>query len=115
MDFKGFRIHAVPHIIDAYCKCGERLQEVSNGLLSTAMFCEECHSVYALKLVKVHGSGVSKQFIQQALDEVQSSRDEPRDELTDIRRERDRWEATAKRLAAESGRYENTDFLQPDE
>jgi len=62
----GFKLRATPHIHEAFCKCGEELQEVNNGFLSTAMFCPKCESVYALKLVKVRTDKVPDRFIAQS-------------------------------------------------
>lgn len=65
MIFDGFKIAASPFITDAYCKCGNRLHEVSNGLLSAAMFCPKCENVYLLKLVKLPDKKVTKEFLEQ--------------------------------------------------
>jgi glycyl-tRNA synthetase alpha subunit len=65
MLYDNFKIGASPFIHDAYCKCGHVLVEVSNGFLSTAMFCEKCENVYQLKLVKTPASKISKEFIEQ--------------------------------------------------
>lgn len=74
MIFEGFKIHAVPHIDDAYCtnkRCKKkgRLEEVSNGFLSAALFCRECESVYLIKLERV--KKVPKDFLQQCKDEIE--------------------------------------------
>jgi len=53
MIFNKFKIHATPYITDAYCECGDYLKEVSNGWLSSAMYCKGCGNVYVLKLIKV--------------------------------------------------------------
>ena len=65
MKFKNFRITAIPNITDAYCECGAELIEVSNGFLSSAMFCPKCENVYQLKLVKMPIKKVSIEFINQ--------------------------------------------------
>lgn len=74
MIFEGFKLHAVPTIREAYCrnkKCKTKpeLVEVSNGLLSVALFCSNCHSVYALKLERIQK--VSKEYLRQCLDQIE--------------------------------------------
>jgi hypothetical protein len=66
MIFDGFKIAAAPFITDAYCKCGARLHQVSNGLLGAALFCKECENVYQLKLIKTPAKKVSDEFLKQA-------------------------------------------------
>jgi predicted deacetylase len=73
MIFQGFNLHATPTLHEAYCtnkKCKEKpeLVEVSNGFVSRAWFCTECYNVYVLNLVREEK--VSKEFLQQCLDEV---------------------------------------------
>lgn len=70
MIYDGFKIAATPFICDAYCKCGSRLIEVTNGLLSTAMYCPKCESVYVLKLIKLADKKVSEEFLQQCRNKV---------------------------------------------
>lgn len=73
MIFNNFKIHAIPYITDAYCsKCHNSLKEVSNGLLSRAMYCPVCESVFMLKLVKVPNSKLSKEFIKQCREETKN-------------------------------------------
>lgn len=77
MIFKGFKLHAVPTIHEAYCtnpKCKTKpeLFEVSNGFLSSALFCPNCHSVYLLELTR-HPK-VPKEFMRQCLDELELDR-----------------------------------------
>lgn len=70
MKFDKFSLAARPFITDAYCQCGGTLREVMDGLLSIAMFCPKCESVYKLKLVKVAKSRVNPKFIEQAKAEI---------------------------------------------
>lgn len=65
MIYDGFKIAATPFITDANCKCGHRLIEVPNGLMSTAMFCPKCEDVYQLKLIKTPKSKVTSEFLEQ--------------------------------------------------
>lgn len=76
MIFKNFNLHAIPVINDAYCtnkKCKKKseLFQVSNGILSTAFFCKDCHSVYLLKLERQ--TEVSMAYLQQCFDELERS------------------------------------------
>jgi len=73
MLFKGFKIHATPFIEDAYCKCGEELKMVSNGLLSSALYCPKCEKIYELKLIKVPGDKISKEYLEQCRKESQKA------------------------------------------
>lgn len=70
MNFGKFRIAATPHIIDALCHCGNYAKEVSNGFLSSALYCPHCETVYELKMVKVPDSKISPEFLEQCRDEV---------------------------------------------
>ncbi len=70
MIYDRFKIHATPHIADAYCECKVKLHEVSNGLLSTAMYCPKCESVYLLKLVKLAKKKVTSEFLKQCKQEI---------------------------------------------
>jgi hypothetical protein len=77
MIFEGFKIHAVPLLDEAYCnnkrcKRKDKLKEVSNGFLSSALFCPACESVYIVKLERVNK--VPKDFLQQCKDEVELER-----------------------------------------
>lgn len=65
MIYDNFKISASPFICDAYCKCGNRLIEVSNGMFSTAMYCPKCENVYALKLIQVPKKKVTEEFLEQ--------------------------------------------------
>jgi len=66
MIYDGFKILAFPRISDAYCKkCHDTLIEVSNGFLSSSLYCPKCEAVYALKLIKVPESKLSKKYIEQ--------------------------------------------------
>jgi hypothetical protein len=67
--FNNFQIGATPYIHHAYCKCGETLREVSNGLLSKAMFCPKCESIYMLTLRKVPSKLITKDFMKQCKEE----------------------------------------------
>jgi hypothetical protein len=69
MLFEKFKIHATPHISDAYCECGDKLEQVSNGWFSVAMYCLKCESVYTLQLRKVPKKKVTKKFLEQCREE----------------------------------------------
>lgn len=71
MIYEGFKMHAIEHITDAYCECGKRLEEVSNGLLSRALFCPKCENVYILKKIKLPKKKVTKEFIEQCRKELE--------------------------------------------
>jgi len=64
MKFKNFRIHAEPYIMDAKCNCGQKLKEVSNGFLSSVMYCPFCEEIYELKLIKIPKKKISKEFLE---------------------------------------------------
>lgn len=70
MIFDNFKIAASPFIADAYCKCGNKLHEVPNGLLSVALFCPKCDDVYQLKLVKTPKTKVPEEFLEQCRNKV---------------------------------------------
>lgn len=70
MIFDNFKIAASPFIADAYCKCGNRLQEVKNGLMSVVLYCPKCEDIYQLKLVKIPKSKVPEEFLNQCKDKV---------------------------------------------
>lgn len=70
MQFNNFSIHAIPHIIDAYCRCGETLFEVFNGLASRALYCQKCRAVYVLKLVRVPKAKITPKYLAQCHEEV---------------------------------------------
>lgn len=65
MQFDGFSIHAIPHITDAYCKCGEGLNQVSNGWISVVMYCPKCENIYELGLRKTPNKKVAEKFLIQ--------------------------------------------------
>ena len=67
---KNFKLYATIHLLDAFCECGERLIEVSNGWFSKAGYCPKCENVYVLKLVKVPKRKVSREFLEQCRAEV---------------------------------------------
>jgi len=72
MKFDNFRISAYPVLTDAYCKkCDNELVEVSNGFLSSALFCPECELVYTIKLIKVNGKKVSEKYLAQCRKEAE--------------------------------------------
>jgi hypothetical protein len=73
MIYNGFKIHSVEHIHDAYCECGHTLTEVSNGLLSSALYCDKCENVYLLKKVKLAKKQLTKDFLKQCRFEVKFS------------------------------------------
>ena len=74
MKFDNFEIHASPFIANAFCKkCYGKLIEISNGWFSRAMFCPRCEIVYMVKLIKVPQKKVSKEFLEQAREEVNKS------------------------------------------
>jgi hypothetical protein len=67
MKFNGFTLAAVP-LIDAHCKeCGSRLHEVSNGLLSIALYCPNrmCEAVYTLKMIRVPKKDIRPDYLEQ--------------------------------------------------
>ena len=70
MIFEKFKISAMPFICDAYCECGKTLIEVSDGWMSSALYCEKCENVYALKMVKVNKAKISEKYLQQCREEV---------------------------------------------
>ena len=70
MIYAGFEIHSTEHIYDAYCECGASLTEVSNGMLSTALYCEKCENVYVIKKVKLPKNKVTKEYLNQCRFEV---------------------------------------------
>lgn len=71
MIFEGFEIHAEPYIRKAICKnCRGEMTEVSNGWLSSALFCSKCEKVYCLKLVKVPDSKITKEYLEQCRKEA---------------------------------------------
>ena len=72
MIFENFQIAATPFIHHAYCKCGESLIEVSNGLLSKVMYCPKCENVYQLKLIKISDRKLNQDFIDQCRQEYRS-------------------------------------------
>ncbi len=77
MEFNGFKIHSFPQIIDAYCKkCGELLKQVSNGWISSVMFCIKCENVYELKLMKVAKKKIGEDFLMQCRQEVIKKKEE---------------------------------------
>ena len=65
MKFGKFRIIALPHIIDAYCKCGKELREVDNGWFSIALYCPKCERVYTIKLIQYPKKKINKRFLEQ--------------------------------------------------
>ena len=70
MIYDNFKLVAFPHITDAYCKCGETLREVSNGFLSTSMYCPRCENVYQIKLIKVPPSKITEKYLKQCREET---------------------------------------------
>jgi hypothetical protein len=64
MIFENFEIMANPKIINAYCKCGNEMIEVSNGFLSVAVYCEKCKKVY-IPVLKDVTKKADKEFIKQ--------------------------------------------------
>ena len=74
MKYTNFSLVAYPRITDAFCKCGTSLIEVSNGFLSSVMFCPKCESVYELKLVKVPESKVTEEFLVQSRNEIKNKK-----------------------------------------
>lgn len=72
MKFENFEIHAQPFLSNAYCRCGNNLKEVSNGLFSSAMFCTKCENVYIAKLIKLPDKKISDEFLEQARSEIKS-------------------------------------------
>ena len=75
MKFEGFDIHATPFIIESYCECGSNLVEVSNGWLSSALFCVKCENVYVIKKIKLPKTKVTKEFLNQCRFEIELSKE----------------------------------------
>lgn len=73
MIFKNFRLTATPHIIEASCKCGNYAKEVSNGFLSSALYCPHCETVYEIKMVAVPKSKINDEFLEQCREECRKS------------------------------------------
>jgi len=69
MEFSNFTLCARSFLANAYCSCGNDLVEVSNGFVSKAWFCNKCHSVYILELIKVSKNKITKKFIKQCIEE----------------------------------------------
>ena len=65
MKFDKFEITSSSHIVNATCECGYRMEEVSNGWFSSALFCKECENVYELKLIKVPKKKIGEDFLVQ--------------------------------------------------
>lgn len=83
MIFKGFKLHAIPHVAEAYCtkkgckrKGNGELIEVSNGFLSRAFFCPECQTVYGLELRPISPKKISKEYLQQCFEYVERDKRE---------------------------------------
>ena len=74
MIFNKFKINAAPFFCDAYCKCGKELIEVSNGFLSSSLFCQKCENVYEIKMVKVPKKRLSKDYLEQCREEASKER-----------------------------------------
>ena len=67
MIFDNFEIYA-------FCKCGNTLRTVSNGLLSNVMFCSKCENIYQLQLRKIPKKKISKEFIEQCRKEIENEK-----------------------------------------
>jgi len=65
MIFDDFKIGAEPFIHDAFCKCGNKLEQVSNGFLSCSLFCSKCENVYQIRMIKVPKKRLSKEYLEQ--------------------------------------------------
>jgi len=74
MQFEGFSIHAVPHIMNAYCKCGESLNQVSNGWISKVMYCSKCENIYELVLRKIPNKKVTEKFLIQCREKIKKAK-----------------------------------------
>lgn len=57
-----------------FCDCGDRLYEISNGLLDRLWICESCHNVYQLELRKIPLNKLSKDYIKQSIDELKEQK-----------------------------------------
>jgi hypothetical protein len=64
-----FNLFAIPKL-EGYCKCGNKLYEVSNGLLGKAWFCKKCENVYLLELRKVPEKKITKKYLEQCRKEA---------------------------------------------
>lgn len=74
MKFNGFSLSAEPFIHDAFCECGDRLRQVSNGWLSAALYCTKCENVYMIKKVKLPKKKVTKEFLKQCREETKPNK-----------------------------------------
>lgn len=70
MKFTGFEIQAEVYITRSFCECGEELKEVSDGWLSSALFCPKCENVYQIKRIKVPKSKITKKYLEQCRKEI---------------------------------------------
>jgi len=71
MKFNNFSLRAEPYIAEAHCsRCGKELVEVSNGFISSVMFCPSCELFFELKLVKIRDDKISKEFLEQSRKEA---------------------------------------------
>lgn len=73
MKYNGFSIRSVEYITDAYCNCNSKLIEVSNGVLSRALYCPKCENVYVLKKIKLTKKKITKEFLIQCRNETKNS------------------------------------------
>lgn len=71
MKFDGFDVHASPFLTDAYCECGEKLNEVSNGWISAALYCKKCENVYVITKRKLQKNKITREFLQQCRFEME--------------------------------------------
>jgi len=71
MKFDGFEIHASPFLADAFCECGNRLSEVSNGCISSALYCVKCESVYVITKRRLPKNKITREFLQQCRFEME--------------------------------------------
>jgi len=70
MIYTNFKIGASPYVYDAYCECGKQMIEVSDGFLSSALYCSQCENIYKLKLVKIPKREVGIEYLKQCREEA---------------------------------------------
>lgn len=53
-----------------YCKCGNYLYEVSDGLFDKKWICEKCHKIYQLELREISKKKISKEYMDQSIKQL---------------------------------------------
>ena len=68
MKFDNFEIHAIPEIINAYCReCHNALKVISDGWFSKALFCPHCITIYQIKMIKVQNDKIDKEYLEKLI------------------------------------------------